>query len=90
MPRVFTIYMTFQQLKYAICIAEEGKISLAAKKLFVSQPSLTQAVRELEDELNITIFNRTNRGVELTPEGEEFLSYARQVTDQMNLLEENI
>lgn len=88
MPRVFTIYMTFQQLKYAICIAEEGKISLAAKKLFVSQPSLTQAVRELEDELNITIFNRTNRGVELTPEGEEFLSYARQVTDQMNLLEE--
>lgn len=80
--------MTFQQLKYAICIAEEGKISLAAKKLFVSQPSLTQAVRELEEETGITIFNRTNRGVELTPEGEEFLSYARQVTEQMNLLEE--
>lgn len=88
MPRVFTVFMTFQQIKYAICIAQEGKISLAAKKLFVSQPSLTQAVRELEEELGITIFNRTNRGVELTPEGEEFLSYARQVSEQMNLLEE--
>ena len=61
--------MTLQQLKYAICIAEEGKINLAAKKLFISQPSLTQAIRELEDDLGITIFTRTNRGVVLTAEG---------------------
>ena len=80
--------MTLQQLKYAICIAEEGKINLAAKKLFISQPSLTQAIRELEDDLGITIFTRTNRGVVLTAEGEEFLSYARQVEEQVGLLEE--
>ena len=80
--------MTLQQLKYIICVAEEGKINLAAKKLYISQPSLTQSVRELEEDLGITIFTRTNRGVSLTPEGEEFLSYARQVADQVELLEE--
>ena len=80
--------MTLQQLKYAICVAEEGKINLAAKKLYISQPSLTQAIRELEDDIGVTIFLRTNRGVVLTPEGEEFMSYARQVVDQMDLLEE--
>lgn len=80
--------MTLQQLKYAICIAEEGKISLAAKKLYISQPSLTQSVRELEEDLGIAIFTRTNRGVALTQEGEEFLSYARQVIEQAQLLEE--
>ncbi|MGN0814238.1 MAG: LysR family transcriptional regulator [Candidatus Coproplasma sp.] len=80
--------MTLQQLKYAICVAEQGKIASAAKLLFISQPSLTQAVRELEEELDINIFNRTNRGVELSAEGEEFLAYARQVVEQANLLEE--
>lgn len=68
-------------------MAEEGKINLAAKKLYISQPSLTQAVRELESDLGIEIFSRTNRGVVLTPEGEEFLSYARQVIEQVDLLE---
>lgn len=80
--------MTLQQLKYAICIAEEGKISLAAKKLFISQPSLTQSIRELEEDVGVAIFTRTNRGVALTAEGEEFLSYARQVVEQAQLLEE--
>lgn len=80
--------MTLQQLKYAICVAEQGKISSAAKLLFISQPSLTQALRELEEEVKVTVFKRTNRGVEVTAEGEEFLAYARQVVEQANLLEE--
>ena len=55
---------------------------------FLSQPSLTAAIRELEQELNITIFSRTNRGVVLTAAGEEFLGYARQVLEQTDLIEE--
>ncbi len=80
--------MTLQQLKYVICIAENGKFSTAAKRLFISQPSLTEAVKELEDELGVCIFKRTNRGVSVTPEGEELLAYCRQVVEQANLLEE--
>ena len=74
--------MTLQQLKYIVTIAETGNITEAAKKLFISQPSLTNAVRELEKEMQITIFNRTNRGVALSNEGDVFLSYARQVLEQ--------
>lgn len=80
--------MTLQQLKYIIVVASKGSISEAAKELFVAQPSLTSAVKELETELGITIFHRTNKGVSLTPEGEEFLGYARQVIEQTNLIEE--
>lgn len=80
--------MTLQQLKYVICIARHGTISAAAKQLFISQPSLTEAVKDLEKELGITIFLRNNRGVELSAEGEEFLGYCRQVVDQVDLLEE--
>ena len=80
--------MTLTQLKYVITVANEGSISEAAKELFISQPSLTNAVKELENEMGITIFNRTNKGVSLSPEGDEFLAYARQVMGQVELLED--
>lgn len=79
--------MTLQQLKYAIEIANCGSINIAAKKLFITQPSLSNAIRELEVELNIIIFQRTNRGISLTVDGAEFLGYARQVIEQTELLE---
>ena len=80
--------MTLQQLKYAVTAAECGTISAAAEKLFISQPSLTAAIRELESEMGVTIFSRTNRGVIVSREGEEFLGYARQILSQAQLLQE--
>ena len=80
--------MTLQQLKNVIMIVSKGTISEAAKALFIAQPSLTASVKDLEAELGITIFYRTNKGVTLTPQGEEFLGYARQVIEQTNLIEE--
>ena len=80
--------MTLQQLKYVTTIANIGSISEAAKRLFVSQPSLTKAIKELEKEMGITIFDRTNKGITLSKEGERFLGYARQVLEQAALLEE--
>ena len=80
--------MTLQQLRYVTAVAETGTISGAAKALFISQPSLTAAIQELEKEMGITIFLRTNRGVVLSREGDEFLGYARQVLMQAELLEE--
>lgn len=80
--------MTLQQLRYIITVAETGSITEAAKQLFISQPSLTNAVRELEKEMDITIFNRTNKGVSVSVEGEKVLSYARQVLEQVDLMEE--
>lgn len=80
--------MTLQQLKYILTIAKKGTLSDAAKELYISQPSLTSSVKELENEFNITIFNRTNKGVILSKEGEVFLGYARQVVEQVRLLEE--
>jgi len=80
--------MTLQQLKYVVMVAEKGTISEAAKALFISQPSLTNAVKELENEMQITIFNRTNKGINVSNTGDEFLAYARQVLEQANLLEE--
>ena len=80
--------MTLQQLRYATAVADTGTISRAAQQFFIAQPSLTNAIRELEQEVGLTIFHRTNRGVALTPEGEEFLGYARQVLAQMELIEE--
>ncbi len=79
--------MTLQQLRYIITIADKGKINDAAKALFVSQPSLTNAVRDVEEELGFEVFNRTNRGIAITEQGQKFLSYARQVVEQMSLLE---
>lgn len=80
--------MTLQQLKYVILVAEKGSISDAAKALFLSQPSLTNAIRELEQEMHLTIFTRTNKGIIVSKEGEIFLGYARQVVEQAHLLEE--
>lgn len=82
------INMTLQQLRYIVTVAQTGNITEAAKRLFISQPSLTNAIHELEKEMQITIFNRTNKGVSLSNDGEIFLSYARQVLEQTDLLEE--
>ena len=78
--------MTLQQLNYVITVADSGSMNEASKKLFVSQPSLSGSIRELEKELGFDIFLRTNRGIVITPEGEEFLGYARQVSEQYRLL----
>lgn len=78
--------MTLQQLKYAIAVADHSSMNEAAKALFISQPSLSGAMKELEKEIGFEIFLRTNRGIVITPEGEEFLGYARQVTEQYRLL----
>ena len=82
------VFVTLQQLKYVIEVARSRSISKAAHNLFISQPSLSNALKELEKELGITIFLRTNRGIDLTLEGSEFLGYARQVVEQAELLEE--
>lgn len=79
--------MTLQQLRYVIEVAKHRSISKAAQKLFISQPSLSNAIKELETELGVTIFSRTNKGIVITPEGSEFLGYARQVIEQTDLLE---
>ncbi len=81
--------MTLQQLYYAITISETGSLNKAAEILYVSQPSLTGAVREIEKELGITIFYRSGRGVSLTNDGLEFISYARQVYSQYESMMEN-
>ncbi len=80
--------MTLQQLKYIVTIAEKGTISKAASELFISQPSLTNAVKELENELQFAVFERTNKGVCVSSQGSEFLGYARQILQQYGLLEE--
>ncbi len=80
--------MTLKQLRYVVTVADTGNITEAAKKLFIAQPSLTSAIHELENEYSISIFLRSNKGIEITPEGDEFLGYARQVLAQTNLIEE--
>jgi DNA-binding transcriptional LysR family regulator len=71
--------LTIQQLRYAVGIANTGSFNKAAEALFISQPSLTMAVQDLEKQIGITIFNRSNRGVTLTPEGEEFIARANEL-----------
>ena len=80
--------MTLQQLRYIVAVAETGTITEAADKLFISQPSLTNAIRELEKEMKILIFHRTKKGIRLSKEGEDFLGYARQVLEQAAILED--
>lgn len=80
--------MTLQQLKYITTVAETGTITEAANSLYISQPSLTNAIHELEKEMNIVIFNRSNKGITISKEGEVFLGYARQVLEQAEILEE--
>lgn len=80
--------MTLQQLFYAITISKYGSLNKAAEALFISQPTLTTSLKELEREIGITIFNRSGKGSPVTPEGEEFLIYTRQVYQQYELLNE--
>lgn len=79
--------MTIQQLKYIITVAETGSITEAAKKLYISQPSLSNAIKDIEKETKLTVFHRSRQGIALTKEGLEFLGYARSVVQQMELLE---
>lgn len=80
--------MTFTQLKYVIAIAQFGSVSLAARQLFVAQPSMTTAIMELEKEIDRTLFIRNSRGMKLTEEGMKFLGYAKQILRQMEMLED--
>lgn len=80
--------MTLQQLRYLIAITEYGSINAAAHNLYASQSNLSTAIKELEGELGITIFTRSNRGVTLTNDGTELLGYARQVVEQADMLED--
>ena len=75
-------------MRYLVSIAENGSITKAARLLFVSQPSLTKTIHEIEDELGFPIFDRTRTGIRLTRNGEEFLVYVRQVLDHADILQE--
>lgn len=81
--------MTLQQLKYIVTVAECGNITEAAEKLFIAQPSLTSAIHNIEEEVGITAFIRSNKGVELTRDGETLLSYARQILEQTDVMMEH-
>ena len=80
--------MTLQQLKYILTIAKYESINEASKQLFISQPTLSHAIKELENEIGFSIFQRSNKGIIVTPQGYEFLGYARQVLAQYSLLED--
>lgn len=79
--------MTLQQLKYAVEVANKSSISRAAKGLYISQPSLSNAIRDLENELNIHIFIRTNKGISLSNEGRIFLQSARHIVQEAESIE---
>lgn len=81
--------MTLQQLKYILAVVEYRSITEAARNIYVSQPALSASIHDLEDELGIEIFSRTSKGISLTSDGAEFLSYARQVVEQTDLLEQH-
>jgi DNA-binding transcriptional LysR family regulator len=80
--------MTIQQLFYAITITESGSMNRAAETLYITQPSLTKAIKELENELGFSIFVRSGKGMLLTPEGREFIIYAKQVSQQYEILKD--
>ncbi len=80
--------MNILHLKYAVEVAKTGSINKAAENLYMNQPNLSRSIKELEDSLGITIFNRTARGMNLTAEGEEFLIHARKILAQINEVEE--
>lgn len=79
--------MTLNQLKYVIALSEENSINEAAKKLFISQPALTSALKSLEEEVGFDIFLRTKSGISLTVRGSEFLGYAKSVIEQYDILD---
>lgn len=80
--------MTMIQLRYAIVISQSASMKEAARKLYVSQPGLSASMKELEEELGFKIFERNNRGITVTPDGVEFLGYAKQVVSQYEIIEE--
>ncbi len=80
--------MTLQQLRYAIGVADLSSMNKAAKEFYLSQPALSSAIRDVEEEIGFSIFERNSRGVLVTPEGHEFLSYARQIVTQYSLMED--
>lgn len=80
--------MTLQQLKYLVTVAECKNITAAAEKLYISQPSLSAAIHSLEKEMNITAFVRSNKGMTVTKEGEELLSFARNLLEQADIMKE--
>ncbi len=80
--------MTLQQLKYALAIADCGSFNEASRRMFVTQPTLSNAIQDLESKLGFSLFIRSSKGVLVSPEGVEFLSYARQVLEQEALLEQ--
>lgn len=80
--------MTILQLKYVIAIANSPSMRVAASRLYISQPALSASLRELEEELNVQIFERNNKGISLTEEGKEFLVYAKQAVSQYELIED--
>lgn len=80
--------MNILHLKYAVEIAKTKSISKAAENLYMGQPNLSRAIKELEENLGITIFKRTTRGISITPEGEEFLQYAKPIISQVEAVEE--
>ena len=79
--------ISLQQLRYIIEVAECGSINAASQQLYVSQPTLSPTLKDTQQELGISIFNRTNRGITLTSEGTEFIGYARQILEQFDLFE---
>ena len=80
--------MTINQLKYTITVAKYSSMRAAATKLFISQPALSAAIADLEQEIGIEIFARTNKGIQITPEGAVFINYAKKVVSQYAVLEE--
>ncbi len=80
--------MTLQQLIYVVKTADLKSMNKAASELFISQPALSSTIHDLEEELNASIFIRTNRGIVVTAEGEEFLSYARQMVELHKMIDE--
>ncbi len=80
--------MNIIQIRYVLEVAKASSIREAATKLFVSQPALSTSIKELEEELGILIFERTNKGIVLTDEGREFITYAKKVSSQYEIMEE--
>ena len=80
--------MNLQALRYAVEVEHAGSISLAAENLFMNQPHLSKAIRDLEKEMGFDIFNRTSRGIVPIDEGEEFLNHAKEVLAKVAVLEQ--
>ena len=80
--------MNLQHIKYAVEVQKTGSITQAAENLYMGQPNLSKAIRELEKSLGIVIFKRTSKGVLPTAQGEEFLRYAKSILDQVQRIED--